>query len=251
MDDFIGQRFGKTRQVEVLGLTGTTILSGYNKLYYVKCYICAKDPELFGEAVYKTLKGNIKLGQLPCGCGKAPRWTETQQIIRIRRKCAQRQMDFQQFTSRPINTGTKLQIKCLKCKNIWSNCTVNNFLNQEKGNGCPTCAKSGFQENQEAYLYLVKVVGDFEFTGYGITNHPSTRLRTHRRYLRDFNCQIEKVDLFKLTGLNAKIIEDDLQMRFPRLPHGVTGFKTESTLLDLFDDVVDFVKQRMTKIGGA
>ena len=39
-----------------------------NKLYTVKCHTCAKDRELFGEALYKAPKDSILRGSASCGC---------------------------------------------------------------------------------------------------------------------------------------------------------------------------------------
>ena len=50
---------------------------GKVKLYVVFCPVCARDPELFGQGVFRKTKGKLKRG-LPCGCGKGFRYTDQQ-----------------------------------------------------------------------------------------------------------------------------------------------------------------------------
>jgi hypothetical protein len=52
--------------------------------------------------------------------------------------------------------------------------------NRAKGNGCPTCAKGGFDPNENGYLYFLSHE-DLGMYQIGITNYPDERLRTHKR----------------------------------------------------------------------
>ena len=54
------------------------------------------------------------------------------------------------------------------------------IANRAKGNGCPSCAKGGFDPNEDGYLYLLEHE-DLDMLQIGITNHPQDRLATHRR----------------------------------------------------------------------
>ncbi len=48
------------------------------------------------------------------------------------------------------------------------------------GRGCPTCANSGFDPNEDGWLYFLKHF-EWELFQIGITNSPKDRLRTHSR----------------------------------------------------------------------
>lgn len=48
------------------------------------------------------------------------------------------------------------------------------------GTGCPTCAKTGYDPAEPAWLYLA-IHESWEMTQIGITNHPETRADSHRR----------------------------------------------------------------------
>lgn len=249
IDDFVGTFHGPLGQVEVLAWQGELVINGYNKIYPLKCHICAKDPELFRDALYTSNKGNLKLGQLPCGCGKAPRWTEEQQEIRIRRLCDIRGYIFYGFESEPVKTGTKICLGCKNCLNVWNTCTINNFTNHDNGHGCPVCAKSGYKQDKVGYLYVLKVQnGETGFTGYGISNVINQRLSKHRTNLKKFGYKIVCFEIFELSGLGAMIYEDLIRMNFEQIPQFLEGFKTEATHLSLYKDVLQFI--RTTKIGG-
>lgn len=242
IDLFVGTFHGDENQVEVLPWEGELVNNSYNKIYSVKCYKCAKDPELFGSAIYKSNKGNLNLGQLPCGCGKAPRWTEEQQAVRVKRKCLERGYTFYGFESLKVTTATKLCLGCKSCGNVWSTCTINNFINHERGNGCPVCASSGFKQNKTGYLYVLKIENaQYGFTGYGISNVIAHRLSRHRSKLKESGFAITESTIFEMSGFKAMIIEDLLRMHFEITPQNLDGFKTEATHLHSYKDVLDFV----------
>lgn len=133
---YIGHVFGSDDKYEVVGQyvrEGKTILS-------VKCHECAKDPELFGDAVFTVSQSNFsKRGTVGCGCCKAPRWTESQQVVRILRRCNELSYSFNGFVDKYNGTTTKLQLTCLKDGNIWDSTIISHFLSGS--GGCRTCHK--------------------------------------------------------------------------------------------------------------
>jgi hypothetical protein len=52
--------------------------------------------------------------------------------------------------------------------------------NRSKGNGCPSCAKSGFDPNKDGWLYLIDH-DDLDMFQIGISNFPEIRLGEHSR----------------------------------------------------------------------
>ncbi len=60
----------------------------------------------------------------------------------------------------------------------WSAVVANRATGRETG--CPTCAKSGFDPNIDAWLYLLEH-HDWEMLQIGITNSPDARLKKHQR----------------------------------------------------------------------
>jgi hypothetical protein len=63
--------FGEEGQIEVVGWSGNKDGKG-DKLYILKCNKCSKDSELFGEGYFRSTKGNLVKGAVPCGCSKSP-----------------------------------------------------------------------------------------------------------------------------------------------------------------------------------
>jgi len=58
-----------------------------DKLYILECSTCSEDKELWPTGTIKIKKGNLERGYIPCGCSKAPKWTEEQYKIRVKREC--------------------------------------------------------------------------------------------------------------------------------------------------------------------
>ena len=50
------------------------------------------------------------------------------------------------------NIKSKVKVKCSKCENEWES-SIDNVL---RGFGCPSCAKSGYDQTKKGYLYLLK-----------------------------------------------------------------------------------------------
>jgi len=87
-------------------------------------------------------------------------------------------VDYELTKTVPAGSRKKLKWQCSK-GHRWS-ATVNSRTGQQSG--CPVCADYGFSPAKPAYLYLMKRRkkrrGEYQI---GITNDPSTRIRTHKR----------------------------------------------------------------------
>ena len=78
-------------------------------------------------------------------------------------------------TTFSFGSGAKKRWKCLE-GHYWS-ATISS---RSSGNGCPTCAKFGFDPNKDGWLYLLEHA-DWEMLQIGITNVPDGRLAIHHR----------------------------------------------------------------------
>ena len=75
------------------------------------------------------------------------------------------------------SSGTKVKWKC-KQGHTWTAA----IYSRSEGNktGCPTCSTSGFDPNEEGFLYLLKHP-NWLMSQIGITNNPDKRLGQHRK----------------------------------------------------------------------
>ncbi len=76
-----------------------------------------------------------------------------------------------------IIAGTNKRLKW-KCTEGHRYTTSGNHRIGEKATGCPTCANSGFDPNENGYLYFL-VHNNWEMFQIGITNKPTDRIRSH------------------------------------------------------------------------
>ena len=121
--------FGKDNQLTVIGWKGK---SGDIKYYIVKCSECSKDPELFGDGIFKASKIVLTKGIISCGCSRCHKWTETQYIIRIKRLCNEKGYIFKGFAENFKGSQTKLSLECP---------THGHFVNINIGNFIRWCVK--------------------------------------------------------------------------------------------------------------
>lgn len=131
-DEFVGTKFGKENQLEVIGWSGKI---GSHKCYVAHCNVCSNDPELFGEGLFKIIKGAITLGREPCGCSNIPKWTEQQYYIRTNRKANQQGFEFLGWVADFHGYRTKIKLSCDK-HGVWETGAINHLMN---GKGCPAC----------------------------------------------------------------------------------------------------------------
>jgi hypothetical protein len=132
-DEFVGTRFGKENQLEVIGWSGKSATS---KMYVVKCSICEKDPELYGDGLFRSIKSSLILGQVPCGCSVSARRDERYYKIVCQRKAGELGYVFHGWAGEFTDRKTKLSLEC-KTHGIWSSGIINNFINRNVG--CPGC----------------------------------------------------------------------------------------------------------------
>lgn len=130
-------------------------------------------------------------------------------------------------------------MECGQCLQTWD-LTIRNFLCHDRG--CPTCASSGFNPNKESVVYVLKINGHNKFTGYGITNSFEGRFRTHKTSFKQTNSYIEDYFLIPVSGYAAREIEKHIKENFILNRQEIIGFKQESTLYELYDEVVKFVR---------
>lgn len=136
-DDFTGTLFGDEGQLEVVGYIRNPVKYA-SKLYILKCSECAKDSELFGDGVFKSLKGNLKTA-LPCGCAHKPNWSREQYQILCQRQANKKSYKFLGFSSQWKGNKTKLLLKCPE-HGEWNTTTINDFISTNRG--CLLCYRA-------------------------------------------------------------------------------------------------------------
>ena len=127
--------FGKEGQLQVIGWARKN--SQNNKYYILKCIKCSKDYELFGDGYFKSLKGSLITGRVPCGCALNPRWSKEQHFIRCSRKAEELNYLFLGFHGKWLARKTKISMMCSD-HGIWNTGDISNL--NIGNNGCPTCA---------------------------------------------------------------------------------------------------------------
>lgn len=126
-------RFGNEGQLEVIGI-GARL--NYHKIYILKCSICTKDSELFGQGYFTSLKGCLMRGKIPCGCSTSPKWSKEQYAVLCYRKAQELGYKFLGFEGNWKGNKTKLKMFCQK-HGEWGTGIISNLLCS--GFGCPKC----------------------------------------------------------------------------------------------------------------
>ncbi|MGZ8887961.1 MAG: hypothetical protein ACXW1D_00215 [Halobacteriota archaeon] len=235
-------RYGPDGQIEIL--LENVCRSGNDWDCLVVCHVCAKDVELFGNAEFVMRRHNALKGNVPCGCSKSYIWSEAQYEIKIQRFCESNGYIFIRFDEDNWSgVHTRITLRCEELHKEWTT-TIHRLLNT--GTGCPSCAKSGFDRNKPAYLYVFKAASDYlNFCGYGVTNNFTQRFATHKTTFKKAGIVLSEVQKYLLSGESAWEIEQQIRKIFKVGAVALDGFKWENTGVENYEDVVQFIESNI------
>ena len=117
-NSFIGETYGIGGHLEVVAVSPPTPHETIT--YTLKCSVCAKDPEMYGDALFTATRTNMISGRsTPCGCAKTPAWTTAQYKIKIKRICDELGYTVIGYSDEVIKTTTKVTLYCPEHKESW------------------------------------------------------------------------------------------------------------------------------------
>lgn len=125
--------FGDEGQLQVIGHDGG---KGGKKYYILSCSKCSQDSGLFGDGIFKSLKGNLMKGRVPCGCSKSIKWDREQYHVLCSRKASDIGCVFLGFVGVWKAQNTKIKMACEK-HGEWSTGSIGPLINM--GAGCVRC----------------------------------------------------------------------------------------------------------------
>lgn len=128
-----GFTFGGKHQLKVVGFAGKVAKS---IMYIVRCEICSKDPEMFGEGYFRITRSNINSGRIPCGCSKTTKYTESQFATICGRILAEHNCEFVGFHGNFNGQKSKIEARCRE-HGVWTSTWVNSLMASKTG--CPVC----------------------------------------------------------------------------------------------------------------
>lgn len=219
---------------------------GVRHYWNVYCPVCAEDEYAKAGLCVGTFIAHVntlKSGGAPCRCSKRYNLTDEQWLFRIQKEI-ERRADGSSLVRIERNSSWSKCIVHLHCaKHESYQSTLNNFL--YGGTACPSCATNGFDPSKPASFYVLRAYSDsVEFTGYGIAGDVDSRLKVHRRNLRQGGFLISEIETFSLQGENAFEIERRVKAKFPLFGQATEGFRKEATYSWLFDDLVAFAEDQ-------
>lgn len=163
-EDFIWWK-SEDGKLEVIGIAGKDKWGG--SLFKVICKECSKEPELFPEGYFVSLKGELVRGQKPCGCSKSPKWYDWQFLILARRAGEKKDFIVHDFAEPFKNVHTKLNLECLKDGHKWT-ASINDIVNNDSG--CPKCSGNIKYTEQEALQKCINICKEINYESIGFVD---------------------------------------------------------------------------------
>lgn len=99
------------------------------KKFTLHCDICSKDEDLWPNGSIQTTMCSVKNGNLSCGCGKTPRWTERQNLIRVNRFCKEKGFIFKGWYGGYNGTKSYLNLENISTGRCWRTTTLSSLFN--------------------------------------------------------------------------------------------------------------------------
>lgn len=155
--------------IELLGYTKHPYKT-YN-VHYIKCLECAKDPELFGDAIFWATLHDMNKGQMPCGCARLVKWTKSQWETLAVRASEDMGFTFKGWADEVFKGSlTKCNMHCDK-HGTWISTTASNLIKLKRG--CPKCGNEAKAIDRKPHKNAV-TDEDFFSTG---KYHPDTTFK--------------------------------------------------------------------------
>lgn len=147
-------------------------------LFVFHCSICAKDEELFGNALFWTRKADYVRGQTFCGCGKKVIWTLEQATIKSERAAKEAGSVFKGIILPYKGGESRCNLYCNTCQHSWTSKLSNLWALKR---GCPSCRNLKFTKagTEAAIRADEDVIRDFMNSGF---YHVNTKfVKTNRK----------------------------------------------------------------------
>lgn len=229
------------------GTVFTKVENGYYGTWYYECPKCSHD-KFFQAGVctgkFYSIASSLKKGSHACRCSPRYMFTADQRQMQVEEKLEEEKsnLTFLRWVEPFKNDTSKLVLFCPEHGE--REVVISKFLSRNRR--CTTCTKGGYDKNKEAVVYTLLAEGQrFSFTGYGVSTNHKTRMTTHRRNLKKHNMMVVTSEAFPTSGSSALQVERMLKGSFDRYPQEVEGFLTEATYPELYEDVVNFIKQQI------
>jgi len=136
----------------VFGIEGQLTVKGYIKaktgikLYVTECKICSNDVELFKDCIFRSTKGALMNGSIPCGCAKSPHWTVEQYRLLCSRKAGEDGYRFLDFEGKWRGQRTNIRMFCNE-HGEWATGNITKLLHSNRG--CPRCVCRPIKEDHD------------------------------------------------------------------------------------------------------
>lgn len=134
----------------------------------------------------------------------------------------------------PKGRAGKGDLLCAACNYVWSA----TGKSVSGGSGCPACANHGYSPNKPGSLYVLDF-GNGQI-GYGISNFPDDRLKTHSKRIAFDNYRLWDFD----DGRVPEKIENSIKRQYATAFHvdlKIDGFRTEAVDAWPFAEFCKFV----------
>jgi|TARA_A100001391_G_scaffold55983_1_gene34230 predicted nucleic acid-binding Zn-ribbon protein len=222
---------------------------GYSsyKRFFLQCSECAKDPEQYGEGIFKVTIRTLRKGD-SCYCSpKGLKPNKSHYDIRIKRLCQEYGYTFNGYMTEDVKSNTKINITCNK-GHTYDSTSVSKFLST--GRKCPKCA-GNYKRNYNEDKVLKKIVnarGDkYTYKGLDkVTNnrdkftaicpvHGSWQTDLYHHTVRKQDCPHEDCCFTKISEVKASNTEDFVSKC--KIVHGDRYDYTETIYDRVFKDV--------------
>lgn len=236
---------------------GTTIerserltLQGHRSYWWVTCPICANDE--FSKAglcdgTFEVYSGSIQSGIKGCRCSNYFKYSKEQREFQVKKLLQEKEgISFVGWLDDYTSTTSKLVFNCDTHGKYTK--SVNNVING-KYIDCPICRPRGFRPYEQGSLYVIVASSvTHDFTGYGISNNVTARLRQHVLALSREGFTVSKLCIFQGDGELVAETESKVKRHFELFPQQVGGFKEEATYCNEYDSVIKFVERDLSML---
>lgn len=136
---------------EFVKITGNAGSERKRRFVLVKCDICSKDNEMYGDGTFEISIESFSNGSAPCGCSPSHARSAIQWEVMLRRSALDKELEYRGYVGDWLGHKTKVTLYCEKHDYEYSTCTAGSLLIGTKCIKCATLSRAAKKTLKDSF----------------------------------------------------------------------------------------------------
>ena len=202
------------------------------------------------DGLFRTLTTSIVKGHAPCRCSNKFRYSDAQIKYLAEEWLSENNISTTEFVGVYVPKFSKDRFLVFCCeKHGYYRKALQNKNFKTTFIHCPNCSEyGGYDSSKKGYFYVITASGVNSFIGFGISNIPRRRLRTHVNSLKISNTVIKHLVIFEGRGKHVLSLESSVKRDFRINSQDIEGFRQEALYSEDMQQLLETLEKELDKV---